>query len=504
MKYALLFFLLFVILPVSHAQEQIPRFVRTVVYKAVQKDTTWTTGAVVERIRFVKFNKKGLKVIENYINPNGSVQTKTVYFYDDNNTLIEKADYLGIQNTWQIFAYTYDEKGRIIQITEKDLNRKDQYVTTVSYDSQDRIIQRIVENLHDNKSTTYDMVYAEDGGKSKVITTSTNAKQFINELQKSDTASLRSSSVVFATQYLKKPDKPKDALFENDENNNWIKKTEYKNGDPEVIVLRDIEYYGEKTDLDDLLLLGKVKSVEQISYVPIPTNSEVVYKGDIVGNYYTTHFNSEGKKTSREEYADAGKLIRKTEWEYDTDKRIIKEVHRASDNTLQSYEIWAYNRDDNVRTKIRHDAKDNIIRIGIYGYDLEYNCIREVWQNSDTSIYSDIRYVYNPYGQQIGVNPIEHVDGGENLYSVRRQWNFKGRLLEEQVTLLPGTGRNLFTYKYSTKGEVISGTERWNGQELVGYTYKFRYDDQGNWIIRIKYVNEVPVAYEERKYVYYK
>lgn len=54
------------------------------------------------------------------------------------------------------------------------------------------------------------------------------------------------------------------------------------------------------------------------------------------------------------------------------------------------------------------------------------------------------------------------------------------------------------------QGELISGTERPEGQtEEVKYVYKFHNDNQGNWKIRIKYIDDVPVVYEEREYTYY-
>lgn len=503
MRYTLLLILSFVLFSESHAQEQTPKIVRTVTYKAVQKDTIWTTGPVVERIRFIKFNKKGLKVIENLLNPNASTQSKTVYFYDDGNRLIERANYSGVRDAWQILAYEYDDKGRVIQVTEKDINRKDRYVTAVSYDDQDRVIQRVVENIGDKRSTTYDIVYAQGNDKSKVIVTSTTAKQFVNDFQEKDTISLVPRVVVTAEEYLREP-KRKNAVFEYDENSNWVKMTVSENGTPETITLRDIEYYGERTDLDDMLLRGRVKSFEQIAYVPIPTNSEVVYKGDKIGEPCKYRFDENGMKISKEMYSAAGTLIGKTEWEYDENGRIEKEIHKTSGNAIQSYDLWKYNRNGNVRSKIKHNAQGDMTRMGTFRYDLEYNCIQEVWQNPDATLYSDIRYEYNPYGQQVGVTPVVHKEEGDKLYSVKRFWNFRGRLLEEQFTKLPGVGRDLFTYKYSTKGELISGTEQFDGQPIVAYKYKFSNDDQGNWTIRIKYVDDVPVAYEERKYIYYK
>ena len=135
----------FIISLQSPAQEKIPQFVRTVTYEAVQKDTTWTTGVITNRIHFVKFNRKGYKVIENILNPDATPYSKYIYFYDDQNRVIEKAEYSGNRHQWSVMGYEYDQKNRIVSIIEKGLDRKEKHITTVRYDDRDRIVQRIGE-----------------------------------------------------------------------------------------------------------------------------------------------------------------------------------------------------------------------------------------------------------------------------------------------------------------------------------------------------------------------
>jgi hypothetical protein len=95
-------------------------------------------------------------------------------------------------------------------------------------------------------------------------------------------------------------------------------------------------------------------------------------------------------------------------------------------------------------------------------------------------------------------------EGSDPVGSVRRGYNFQGRVVFEEFLSPDGTSQSQHTYRYNTKGELISGTERPEGQtEEVKYVYKFHNDNQGNWKIRIKYIDDVPVVYEEREYTYY-
>lgn len=105
------------------------------------------------------------------------------------------------------------------------------------------------------------------------------------------------------------------------------------------------------------------------------------------------------------------------------------------------------------------DANGEMQRKTIFRYDGEGNCTAELCFNKDGSKYSDIRNQYDPYGnlmfKEVQVAPAEAK--GMEYEPVRRIWNARGRVVEEKIGA-PGNERH-YTYQYSTRGEVISGTE---------------------------------------------
>lgn len=117
--------------------------------------------------------------------------------------------------------------------------------------------------------------------------------------------------------------------------------------------------------------------------------------------------------------------------------------------------------------------------------------------------YSEFRYQYDPYGQliskQVLITPADAKD--KDYEPFERVWNARGRMEEEWI----GSPQNIkhYTYKYSTRSEIMSGTEPASDLSEVKYVYKFFNDGQGNWKKRIKFINDVPVTYEEREYTYY-
>ena len=140
----------------------------------------------------------------------------------------------------------------------------------------------------------------------------------------------------------------------------------------------------------------------------------------------------------------------------------------------------------------------------VYRYDIEGNMVQEFGYLTNGTKCSEFRYIYDSYGQQIERKVLLQPEGSDPVGSVRRGYNFQGRVVFEEYLSPDGTSQSQHTYRYNTKGELISGTERPEGQtEEVKYVYKFHNDNQGNWKIRIKYIDDVPVVYEEREYTYY-
>lgn len=68
--------------PAQNKVQDAPLFksTRTTVHRAVQKDTAWTPGAIVDQIHFVRYNRHGKKIAENSLKPDGSADKKSFMF----------------------------------------------------------------------------------------------------------------------------------------------------------------------------------------------------------------------------------------------------------------------------------------------------------------------------------------------------------------------------------------------------------------------------------------
>lgn len=488
---------------------------RTTVHRAEQKDTAWTPGAIVDQIHFVRYDRHGRKIAENSLNPNGSADRKIIYVYDKDGH-VEEEIIASIKKggITDIYQYYYDSQGRMNGKHKLTPERTVVGVDTIIRNEAGWVVQRIhkVIDVHakDQQMVAYQesvkIFYDAQGQVTEVIEESTlnkNGNRGNRELLKKDTIPLKrySEGSVFE-RYNTPRSKRVDTAY--DLYGNWIKRTEYNGAIPEFIVMRHIEY-AEQADIDykNLLLQGKVKSVHQTSYIALPNGPDIINRGQKKGVFFIYKFDKNGRKTATSHFSDAGIPEGSTEYIYDANGYIEKEVHKSATAKIESTDQMLYDDEGRLKSKALLDVNGEIQRRTIFRYDGEGNCIAELCFNKDGSKYSDIRNRYDPYGnlilKEILTAPIEAK--GTEFEPIKRIWNTHGRVVEEVIGT-PGNERH-YTYQYSTRGKVISGTEAVNNEPPAKFVYKFYNDKYGNWKKRIKFIDNKPILYEEREYTYY-
>lgn len=451
------------------------RSVRTTAYEAVLKDTAWVTGKVIDNIYFVKYDYKGRLSVDNLLKPDGSPKSKIIYGYDAEDRVVKEiyatAKAGGVLYCWD---YGYDAEGRMNSVTTLN-GQQDTLGTVIAFFNADGKVER--KQLDDRRN----------GGSS------------IKEID--DTTRLKRESAFYMQQW-KASKERKETVIDEDEYGNWVQKITYQLDGiaPEYITQRDIIYEGMTSDWGRIPLQDSVKQVRQYSYVAVPKGPETVVRGEKKGHFFVYEFDKQGRKTDEETFTETGLPIEKIHYDYSRDGDLLKEVHQTPAGVLIKRLEYLYNKEGLCKSGLIYNEKDEFVEKVVYRYDLEGNRIQETVFGLSGTKNEDYRYYYDSYGQQIERKVL--ASSKEGMYPFRRSWNFQQRLTGEE-RLLPGGGCQVYTYRYNKKGEVVAGTEQLDDQPEVKYVYKFYKDEKGNWKIRIKYIDDVPMVYEERKYVYY-
>lgn len=463
-------------LAATHAQvAPIIRSVRITVYKAVQKDTIWTTGSIVDNIYFVKYDNEGRMSVENLLAPDSSPLHKIIYRYDAYGRVVNEI-YVGTKREGllcYVWGYGYDTEGRLNTVTTMNGRQDTIGIVTAIYDADGRVLKKILDDRRTGKTCIVEM---------------------------DDTTRLKRVSLNYMKSW-RKVKRPMQKIVEKDEYGNWTQRREFAfDGHPTYITKRSIVYEGMESDWGRLALQGKVKSVQQYSYIAVPMGVETILRGKKQGLFFFYKFDEQGRIISNESFTEEGVPVKAVKYGYDDNGRLQKEEHRTPTGILTKYIEYQYGEDGYCKSGMIYNGTSEQTGKVIYRHDWEGNRMQETVYEKDGTKSEDYRYYYDSYGQQIGRKVI--TSSSENVYPYRRTWNFRQRMTSEE-TLLPEDKLDRYTYLYNKKGEVISGTEQHSGQPEEEYVYRFYRDEKGNWKIRIKYVDDIPVLYEERKYVYY-
>ena len=210
------------------------------------------------------FNRQGNKVLYLSYESDGSISSKRIYKYDDEERLIEKETYYRDKLSFRDF-YSYDDKGNMIEKTTLDadgaLSLRQRYV----HNDKGNVIE---ERHHNDDDVFYNRIVFEYDEKDNVIeennfdandlhclSTTYQYDDNGNMIEK-DFHSLLNSMFDFKNQfkydekgnvieevYLDGGPSKRIIEYEFDEKGNWIKSIAYKYGEQQSRIEREIEYF---------------------------------------------------------------------------------------------------------------------------------------------------------------------------------------------------------------------------------------------------------------------
>lgn len=283
-----------------------------------------------------------------------------------------------------------------------------------------------------------------------------------------------------------------------------------------------------KNDWERKKLLGKVKSVEWVSYSATEENGEVIRGGRL--DYHHLLFNKEGmittetQETLRSAISDGRK-----DYTYDDKGNKIEEKHYSLKNVLISEVKMAYDGNGNMTeyrfTEIKQDDSTRPLLITVqYKYNEKGDCIESIdLDNGELS--SGRIYTYDDKGsvvkwqqynaekeyQSWGIlkyddnnNLIEDIaynsDGKEDTYETHK-YDDKNRRIETNRYY---DGKLLVTeqFEYDDKDNHIGYIRIHDGEKFSGKNI-VEYDDQGNWTRRTIYVDGRPDYIDMQTIEYY-
>lgn len=225
-----------------------------------------------------------------------------------------------------------------------------------------------------------------------------------------------------------------------------------------------------QTDWVKFNLKGDVKSYREIKFLAVD-NFSIISNGEKIRHIYNQEvlFNLDGNKIEKNDYIPDGTLANRTVYLY------------------KQGELVEYN---------NYDSQGMLFGTGKYHLNEDADVIRLDYKTTDGRYNWSESYAYDGSGNLIEVKRFktEEVIDTKELYT----FNDKGNVKESEFHR-----DNKLVAKNNYKYDEEDNYNELNFGDSVMYTYKYNYDEKGNWIKKIVFENDNPSGILLREIEYF-
>lgn len=257
-------------------------------------------------------------------------------------------------------------------------------------------------------------------------------------------------------------------------------------------------------DWGKLNIKGKVKAMSISEFFAIEESGIIRKNGKqkSFGGDLLFYFNISGTVDSLLNYSSEGTLFTKYSYFYD-EKGYLVEIDKSYRKHL-----FKYNSDGQMIQEVLYNNPEGLpTNQYLFYYDDKRNMIEKHsihYPSIDTSR-NDIlktKCEYDAQGNLIKKQLFKKDSTNDFAYSY--QYNTKGKMTEQTAYLSNGKMNYKETYQYDKKGNCIE-IIKYNGQNEINTSkkYQYKFDEFGNWVEAVVFINSIPSFINVRTYKYY-
>ena len=260
-----------------------------------------------------------------------------------------------------------------------------------------------------------------------------------------------------------------------------------------------------KSDLQELEVKGKVKSLRETSYKAINVSGKIqkgkrkTENSDEKDSFIS--FNEKGNKIERIEYTSDGKTYEKLSYLYD-DKGYDTIIYNEKDshNLIAKY-VHKYDEKGNLIERRHYNPDGSNDNIYTYKYDENKNLVEYNWFKKDGNFGSKDIYKYDTKGNMLEDATYKSDERLE--WKITYEYNDSGNCVEEN-TYKGSKFYIKYLKKFDDKGNQIEiDLCKEDGTPYRKYYQKYEYDKNGNWVMQTQFEKDKPTYIYERELVYF-
>ncbi len=284
-----------------------------------------------------------------------------------------------------------------------------------------------------------------------------------------------------------------------------------------------------KNDLEKLNLKGNVKSFTHRNFYAGEKFGEVVKKDEKLFERSYKEFSKKGNELKRIVYDHNGKAVYEYTFKRDKYGNIIDQNFYDSEGNLKYNFTFKYdakgdiierntyeNLDGELKKARVYKNESNENKMEATEYDLEGNFMSKydakgnlIERDYPSPIDFKFKFKYDINGNKVeeSVYYLDNEQGREGDLESKSKYKYdaKGNKIEYVRFDSKGNLESKEAHKYNAKGDVIETSEYGDENILKEvFTYKYKYDQEGNWVERIKLdKKDEPSEITEREITYY-
>jgi hypothetical protein len=241
-----------------------------------------------------------------------------------------------------------------------------------------------------------------------------------------------------------------------------------------MISISSIFVKGQNTDYIKWNLKGKVKSIKESSFSVKEIDGK--YVADSLEYYYWNEFNSYGNKTVDTKFLPNGISDKNYIYKYDRNNRRSEENQYARDGKLIRTISYKYDSNGHLIEDSSIEGNGKPGKKIAYQYDEKWNVIEDDSYNGEGKLQKKFTYKYDTKGNKT-----------ENF-----RYNADG-ILEKKIF-----------YTYDIQNNIVEESSyKPDGKLIWEYSYMYKYDNQNNWIEKIRIAGGKAEEILNREVVYF-
>ncbi|MDO8805852.1 MAG: hypothetical protein Q7R35_15635 [Elusimicrobiota bacterium] len=251
-----------------------------------------------------------------------------------------------------------------------------------------------------------------------------------------------------------------------------------------VVFMASFSFAAEpKNDWSEMKLMGKVKSIRQLSYLAVEKDGKAQKRSrpdEVTSRGYDSFkivFNTKGNKIEKQWLKLDGSLETRHTYKYDAKGRLIVErrVGEQQGKCVSKYDAKGNKTQESCSDQVEGTESKSIYKYDEKGNLIEQNC-------ADCSPESKTTYKYDEKG-----NLAEATSEKDDFLAYVSKYDESGNPVEQNAYDL-GSPTSKFVNIYDEKGNLTEmKSYATDGNLNSTTTYKYNYDTAGNWVQQIEY-----------------